>query len=321
MRKFLSLAIFATILGGFIPATQLVAQEAPFRHEIHTALFAECSACHVGLPSGDPGETYPDFTFCGACHDGATAPAIQWDPPESRALSSSLSFTHSPHDFGCATCHALAEEAPVGIGFPQPETCMSCHAPERTHEEAEQCDFCHAQVNDFSLTGPGLSPPFHGEAFQLSHGAAASSGLPDCNSCHTENTCIQCHDGLGSSEFHPVNFLASHGPEAYGRVSDCGTCHSTEAFCRECHLNLGFDQNSSFFSTFHNDQGLGFFSHSFGARQDLESCVSCHQQTDCMRCHSSQTGLGVNPHGPGFDASNLMSLNKSTCDLCHTGGG
>ena len=42
------------------------------------------------------------------------------------------------------------------------------------------------------------------------HGAAASSGQPDCASCHAENTCIQCHDGQDSNEFHPINFLASH---------------------------------------------------------------------------------------------------------------
>ena len=318
MRKVLSLAAFATVLGALVPATTLVAQDASFRHEMHTVFFAECSACHAGVPSGDTGGLYPELATCTACHDGSTAPAIQWEPPEAR--NSSLRFTHSPHDFGCNSCHVLTEEAPVGMSLPQPETCMSCHQPQRKHEEAEQCGFCHAKVDDFSLTGPGLSPPFHGEAFQQSHGAAASAGQPDCNSCHTENTCVQCHDGLGSSEFHPINFLASHGPEAYGRVSDCSSCHNTEAFCRECHLNLGFDQSSSFFSTFHDDQGLGFFSHSFGARQDLESCVSCHQQTDCMRCHSSQVGVGVSPHGPGFDASAMADLNRATCKLCHPGG-
>ncbi len=320
MRKFLILAAFATVLGGSFPAPTLVAQGFSFPHEKHSTFFAECSVCHAGIASGDATAVYPEYTTCTACHDGSTAPVIQWEPPEAR--NSSLRFTHSPHDFGCETCHLpQGSDHLEALAIPQPETCLGCHEPGTNHQEAEQCGYCHAQVTDFSLTGPGLSPPFHGEAFQLSHGAAASAVQPDCNSCHTENTCIQCHDGLGSSEFHPVNFLASHGPEAYGRVSDCSTCHNTEAFCRECHLNLGFDQSSSFFSTFHNDQGLGFFSHSFGARQDLESCVSCHQQTDCMRCHSSQTGMGVNPHGPGFDASALMNLNKSTCDLCHTGGG
>jgi len=320
MREFLNLAAFATVLGASVPATTLVAQEFSFPHEIHSAFFSECSACHSGITSGEPGGVYPEVATCTACHDGATAPGIQWEPPEAR--NSSLRFTHSPHDFGCETCHLpQGSDHLEALSLPEPETCMGCHAPERKHEEAEQCDYCHAKVDDFSLTGPGLSPPFHGEAFKLSHGAAASAGQPDCNSCHTENTCVQCHDGLGSTEFHPLNFLASHGPEAYGRVSDCSSCHNTEAFCRECHLNLGFDQNSSFFSTFHDDQGLGFFSHSFGARQDLESCVSCHQQTDCMRCHSSLAGVGVSPHGPGFDASAMADVNKATCKLCHPGGG
>jgi hypothetical protein len=35
-----------------------------------------------------------------------------------------------------------------------------------------------------------------------------------------------------------------------------------------------------------------------------------------MRCHSAQTGLGVKPHGPGFDLSNL---NLAGCKLCHRG--
>ncbi len=320
MKRLLISAASAAVLGAFAAVMPIQAQGFSFPHEIHSAFFSECTACHAGVASGDPNEIYPASATCAACHDGSTAPATQWRPPDSR--TSNLRTAHAPHDFGCEACHLpQGPDRLEALSIPQPETCLGCHAPGERHQETESCDFCHAQVMDFNLTGPGLSPPFHGEAFKLSHGAAASTGQPDCNGCHTENTCAQCHDGLGSSEFHPLNFLASHGPEAYGRVSDCSSCHNTEAFCRECHLNLGFDQSNSFFSTFHNDQGLGFFSHSFAARQDLESCVSCHEQTDCMRCHSSRTGLGVNPHGPGFDASSSLNLNKATCDLCHTGGG
>jgi len=318
VRQLLSLAACATALAVLLPATALYAQGGSFPHETHSAFFPECSACHTGATSGDLAEVYPQLATCTACHDGATAPAIQWEAPEPRA--SSLGFTHARHGFDCATCHSSTEGTSGGMDFPQPETCLSCHAPGTNHQEAEDCGFCHAQVTDFSLTGLGLNPPFHDPGFESSHAAAASAGQPDCTSCHTENTCTQCHDGLGSPQFHPLNFLASHGPEAYGRVSDCTSCHNNQAFCRECHLNLGFNQEGSLFSGFHNDQGLGFFSHSSAARQDLESCVSCHQQTDCMRCHSSQTGLGVNPHGPGFDASSLFDLNKDTCKLCHGGG-
>lgn len=317
MRTSPGLAITATVLGLLLPEMQLFAQEVSFPHGTHSAFFPECSACHTGMTASDPAGFYPDLATCTACHDGSMAPAIQWETPEARA--SSLDFTHAAHGFDCATCHTQAEEAPTGMSFPDPETCIGCHAPGANHKEAEDCGFCHAKVTDISLTGFGLEPAFHEPGFRTSHASAASSGQPDCASCHSENTCTQCHDGLGSPDFHPINFLASHGPEAFGRVSDCTTCHNNQSFCRECHLNLGFNQEGPLFSSFHDDQGVGFFSHSFAARQDLESCVSCHQQTDCMRCHSSRTGLGVNPHGPGFDASSLFDLNRETCELCHGG--
>jgi hypothetical protein len=317
MRNRRCVALAAIVLGGFLFAKPLLAQSGSFPHDTHSPFFSECSACHTVVPQEDQVGTYPEFSSCSACHDGSTAPPIQWAAPEPR--SSSLAFSHSPHGFDCSTCHSSSDGTPGAMSFPQPETCLSCHAPETNHEETEDCGFCHSTVSTFAFTDPGLSAQFHEPGFERSHGAAASAGLPDCTSCHTENTCTQCHDGLGSPEFHPLNFLASHGPEAYGRVSDCTSCHNNEAFCRECHLNVGFNQEGSSFSSGHNDQGVGFFSHSFAARQDLESCVSCHQQSDCMRCHSSQTGLGVNPHGPGFDAVSMFDLNKDTCKLCHGG--
>jgi predicted CXXCH cytochrome family protein len=319
MRRVLTLATSAMVLGGLFQAADLAGQDGRFPHESHSAFFSDCGACHSGIASGIAAEVYPGTSTCAPCHDGSTAPDLKWTPPEKRA--SSLKFTHSPHGFGCETCHMpQGSDHLEALSIPGPETCMGCHNPGVEHQQAEQCGFCHAQVVDFRLTASGAPRSFHGDSFTLSHAAAASAGQPDCTNCHAENTCTQCHDGLGSPSFHPVNFLASHGPEAFGRVSDCTACHSTEVFCRECHLNVGFDQGGGLSASFHTDQGIGFFGHSLGARQDLESCVSCHQQTDCMRCHSARTGLNVNPHGPGFDASSLISLNKATCDLCHTGG-
>ena len=114
--------------------------------------------------------------------------------------------------------------------------------------------------------------------------------------------------------------MASHGPEAYGRVSDCTSCHNSEAFCRECHLGSGFQGEGDLVAPFHDSQALWILSHPQAARQDLESCVSCHQQNDCMRCHSASSGLRMNPHGPDFDASSMGSRNKAMCALCHVPG-
>jgi hypothetical protein len=141
-----------------------------------------------------------------------------------------------------------------------------------------------------------------------------------CMTCHSENTCLECHDGMSSPDFHPLNFMASHGPEAYGRISDCTSCHNSEAFCRECHLGLGFSGGSELVAPFHDGEAIWILSHPQAARQDLESCVACHQQNDCMRCHSASSGLRVNPHGPDFDGKSISSRNQALCTLCHLPG-
>jgi predicted CXXCH cytochrome family protein len=308
-------AILATVLGMSLHPAALSAQS-DFPHERHSVFFSECTACHAGIQEAGEAGIFPESTTCATCHDGATAPTISWRAPGPR--QSSLSFNHPSHVFGCETCH-LPEgpEDLAALSMPEPETCLGCHASGTTHEQAEDCGLCHRVVEDLSPTRPDAEPPFHGEGFAASHGAAASLGQPDCTGCHSESTCISCHEGPGSPVFHPVNFLSSHGPEAYGRVSDCRSCHSTEAFCRECHSGLGFGGGGGGVAPFHNDQPVWVLSHPQAARQDLESCVSCHQQTDCLSCHSARAGWGISPHGPGFEASSVGDRNNTSCGLCH----
>jgi predicted CXXCH cytochrome family protein len=313
------LALGAMMLGLGTGPVEVSAQSA-FPHEKHSVFFSECSACHTGAEQVAGKQGYPDPSLCAGCHDGATAPAVSWQAPGPR--KSNLRFTHAPHPFDCATCH-LPEgpENLAAMALPEPEVCVGCHAPGVEHQQTEDCGFCHRTVTEVGSPSPGVSPPFHEAGFATSHGAAASLGQPDCRGCHTETTCLGCHEGQSSPSFHPLNFLASHGPEAYGRVSDCSACHSTEAFCRECHVGIGFQAGGGTLSTpFHNDQPVWVLSHSQAARQDLESCTSCHQQTDCLTCHSAQAGWGINPHGPGFDGASLADRNKMLCSLCHITG-
>lgn len=315
MRSEWVLVLSAAILGVVLSPSSGSAQDG-FPHDRHSLFFPECTACHGGIMEAGLTAAYPDLSTCTACHNGTSAPVISWKAPEAR--TSSLAFPHSSHDFGCQTCH-LPEgpENLAALTLPPPETCLGCHAPETSHMETEDCGFCHRSVDRLDPVGPRTSPPFHGEGFVTSHGPAASLGQPDCTGCHTENSCFSCHDGQTSPRFHPVNFMASHGPEAYGRVSDCSSCHNPEGFCRECHTGLGFQGEGGLFTPFHNDQPLWVLSHAKAARQDLESCVSCHQQTDCLSCHSARTGLGVKPHGPDFNGSGSRNRNDAACSLCH----
>jgi hypothetical protein len=307
-------------LGLAIPCTFLGAQET-FPHDKHAVFFPECTACHVAA-GGEEGDLFPEASTCTACHDGSTQPRVDYEAPEPRL--SSLRFTHTPHTFDCATCHLpQGEENLAVMAFPEAESCLECHAPEaESHKLAEDCSYCHAPVVDFRLSENGM-PPFHAPDFETSHAAAAAANQPECTSCHAESTCLHCHDGQRSPSFHPVNFLASHSTEAFGRVSDCSSCHNPQAFCRECHLGLGIQGSgqSGLAAPYHDGQAMWTLSHGQAARQDLETCVSCHQQTDCLRCHAAGSGMGVNPHGPGFSPSSLSDRNPAMCTVCHGNGG
>ena len=55
------------------------------------------------------------------------------------------------------------------------------------------------------------------------------------------------------------------------------------------------------------------------ARQGMESCSTCHQQTECLACHSAKQGWRVNPHGPDFDPERAADRSTQSCAICHTG--
>lgn len=326
MRRALLSAISALILGAFLGAAGLEAQS-EFPHETHSVFFPDCGACHAGVTSGVFSEMYPDPSTCTACHDGSTAPPVDWAPAEGPRVSN-LTFRHEPHAFDCATCHLPGgTEDLSALTFPDPVTCLGCHAPEaETHLDArEMCQTCHVPVTESALYPQDLGgfpkPESHayGDFYRNHRNLAAAS--PDyCAVCHTESSCTSCHDGQNSPGFHPINFLASHGPEAYGRTSDCSSCHNPEAFCRTCHMGLGLNDASGMGAAYHNDQSFWLLSHAPAARQDLESCVSCHQQTDCLQCHSAKMGLGLSPHGPDFQGSSIEDRNRAMCTLCHISG-
>jgi predicted CXXCH cytochrome family protein len=317
MRPAAILSLLALVSGSvFLP--EKGSAQTSFPHDKHALLFADCSICHQVGATGEA--AFPDPSMCSACHDGTSAPPVSW---QARGRTeSNLRFSHTPHGFGCETCHLPdGPENLETLSRPEPEVCVGCHAPGMDHMEADDCGFCHRPVTELDQAAPPQSPSFHGEGFATAHGSAASLGQPDCNGCHTESSCLSCHDGQASPSFHPLNFLASHGPEAYGRVSDCSGCHNTEGFCRECHIGLGFRSGGALLSApFHDDQPLWVLGHAQAARQDLESCVSCHQQTDCLACHSGKAGWGISPHGPGFDPMAIQDRNDMMCTRCHISG-
>lgn len=203
------------------------------------------------------------------------------------------------------------------------QSCTNCHVQ-------AGCRTCHGEgeiqsvVAELPTSRPGEVPligsdptrRFHPVDFIEEHGMEAGADPATCQTCHGAETCEQCHDGIESSRFHGFNFVERHGAEAHQATLECSACHSVEVFCRECHQGLGI---AGVTGSFHDRQPMWVLNHGQAARQQLTSCVSCHVQTDCTRCHATDT-VGVNPHGPGFDADDLEDANSAPCAVCHPGG-
>lgn len=205
----------------------------------------------------------------------------------------------------CSTCHTR-------------ESCTSCHA-----EEDAPPDLARLPSGDEGRA-PGAAverrdPESHASPwFVEDHEALAAAGGGTCAACHTESWCADCHGETSDPGYHPPNFTMQHSSRAYGREMECANCHDTSVFCRDCHAQLGMGAQGRRGGGFHDREPAWLLRHGQAARQTLESCASCHQQRDCLQCHSETGAFQVSPHGPDFDARRLFDKNPQVCFACHT---
>jgi hypothetical protein len=131
-------------------------------------------------------------------------------------------------------------------------------------------------------------------------------------SCHRPNPAD------ASPGYHPAGFLTTHPSAAYSRESSCADCHNPAQFCASCHVSAGLRSSNGLRGRGYHDAKRQFLlNHGQAARQELESCVTCHSDRDCLVCHSAQGGRRFNPHGPGFDPQTLRRKSPSMCSTCH----
>jgi hypothetical protein len=160
-----------------------------------------------------------------------------------------------------------------------------------------------------------LTPTVHPGGWLENHRSSAA-GRTDCQGCHVQRECASCHEGSSSRRYHPLDFVYRHAPAAYAQDQNCVSCHRIETFCRSCHLGNKITVAGARTGAAHNGQPQWLLQHGEAARRGLTGCTTCHQQRDCLRCHSD-FGLKVSPHGPNFDAARLHSKNKLMCATCH----
>jgi hypothetical protein len=205
---------------------------------------------------------------------------------------------------GCANCHRL-------------DNCQSCHGGQ--WQEWMSMFANQDPAGAVGVRSATAAPPAHDADFVRTHGSMASLGLMDCAACHAPTDCNTCHEAPTRPDFHLPNFMQRHAAEAWARDSDCAACHSTEVFCRSCHADVGLSPMAVLNSSYHDASPNWLLTHGKASRLGMESCASCHQQTDCLKCHSSKSGWGVNPHGPDFDAERMSERGAISCSFCHAG--
>jgi hypothetical protein len=262
---------------------------------------------------------------CLSCHVDAARPEIARIPAAPSAMPLPPAVAHYPlpeshRSRGFETEHGALEQDGAA-------TCSTCHT-------RDDCASCHlpplpavaaALPARSEVAAPGVQlavavPGSHRSvAFDRTHGALAASEPAACATCHTQPFCVQCHDAPERPVYHEDNFLSRHAADAWGRSSECASCHEVQVFCRSCHTQAGFGSRGRLGAGFHDAEPVWLLRHGQAARQALESCASCHAQTDCAQCHSQLGAFKVNPHGPAFDARRAAERNPVICLACHVG--
>ncbi len=203
--------------------------------------------------------------------------------------------------------------------------CATCHT-------SEDCTACHvvpapAPIGSFpsraQVEAPGVrlsarAPDSHDSFFFMeAHPGLAAADVGNCATCHVESYCVACHDGPVGGGYHPADFVSRHSADAFSRDTECANCHSTAVFCRECHQEAGLVGAGRLGPGYHEGGPLWLLRHGQPARQNLETCASCHKQLDCTQCHGVLGAFKVSPHGPDFDAERAWARSPRACLGCH----
>lgn len=312
-----------------LPRERVAKFEKPESHDAPDFLTAKGHGKQAKPPAGSSWAVAPSCAtchardFCTQCH--VNAPEVELiqalaPDPRSTAITAELEAPASHKASRFMTRHGAQARRDV-------QDCATCHTQ-------ESCFACHkagpagAVAVALAVAGPGRGvgarvergkPESHTLDFARSHGPVASATPKSCASCHARTACLECHRPNAGAEgsYHAAGFLVRHPAAAFSRESDCAECHNQGSFCISCHSQAGLTASGrSLTGGYHDSQGSFLLNHGTAARQNLESCVSCHSERDCLACHSAQTRR-FNPHGPGFNPERLRNRNPQVCAACH----
>jgi len=296
---------------------------------------SQCAYCHLGYREGD----------------GSRVERLQMPV-------ANLKFNHQVHssrNIACGTCHGAVEHTELATRdqLPRMKACVRCHKldSEPSKRPSGECSTCHLTQGPRMQTLFGhaeLVPPrwlkdsSHGPDWVVRHRAVAGDDSRFCSNCHSEKYCADCHDGrVRPRKAHPNDFLSLHAEAARQNSPRCTSCHQQQSFCLSCHQRMGIAESGPVGDfvergRFHPPPSVwtspprSARHHAWEAEKNLNACISCHVERDCVACHATHNvggaggGLpagrgGMNPHPQGFRnrCAHALRQNARPCLVCH----
>jgi hypothetical protein len=290
----------------------------------------KCNFCHLGYKEGD-GNLVAKFAI-----------------PRPNMV-----FNHKKHaarNINCQQCHGDVQELELATRdqMPRMRGCFNCHqhpdAAARGEAKAA-CETCHIKGGategghlKTAFASGEMQPPRwlhnaqHTPDFVQRHKYVAANDSQFCSNCHKEEFCTACHDGrVRPRNIHPNDYLNMHAVEGRLATQKCTSCHREQSFCLGCHQRIGVSMSGPNRDSgrFHppkaewSDPPRRPGHHSFEANRNLNACVSCHIERDCVICHGGQgIGGGFNPHSGNFvgGCATQFKRNPRPCYVCHDPG-
>jgi hypothetical protein len=141
----------------------------------------------------------------------------------------------------------------------------------------------------------------------------------DCSGCHnftlaSDNSEVKAEAGLTKSSLKSSDFK-----------SLCHQCHNTEdnrfkaapKECIICHSNTDL---SKVIKPISHQNAAWKTTHSLNARTEGTSCLNCHIQADCLKCHLRRNDIEMVNHSRNFKFTHSVEARAQPhrCDACHT---
>ena len=184
---------------------------------------------------------------------------------------------HAKRNGSCVSCHVRTAHPLASRGTPLSlmGQCFTCHGTARKPTASARCSVCHP-------SGYALKPASHKtEKWTRGHAVVAKADRKQCEMCHTQKFCDDCH---GLEMPHPAGWekgATGHAVSAQRDRTVCAKCHTAKPdLCSMCH-HQNYDPA----------KGTWVKQHFIEVRnRGASGCMNCHSPVYCVYCHVKQPG-------------------------------